>query len=156
MSRTLKKFNADHQHAQKELDKLEAALKLIDRGERVKEQRTAVKNFARFLEHALKVHFRQEEEALFPAMLEKAPYISDLIQMMLDEHEEITGAHGQMVSELTKEEPEPAIISKSGWTILCCLRPHIDKEETALQPMAIEILSPEELGEVDRLADRYN
>ncbi len=156
MSRTIKKFNADHQHALGELDQLEAALREIEASGSVDGRRAGVEDFTRFLEHALMVHFRQEEDALFPAMIKKAPHTRGLIQVMLDEHREITGAHGRMIAELTKAEPDAAVISKAGRTILYFLRPHIDKEETALQPMATEILSPEELEEVDRLADRYN
>jgi hemerythrin-like domain-containing protein len=75
-------------------------------------------------ESLLKGHFEQEEEKLFPFLLDKAPLLSGLITELKNEHQQMT----QMVQELHASAPNEAKMDAFGKL----LESHIRKEERVL------------------------
>lgn len=156
MSETLEIFNDDHSKALDHLDRLSDALDAINDGAKADQVMDGLTRFNNFLEHALKVHFRQEEEALFPVLGRVIGTEGGPIAVMLEEHDEIEAAHAVMTEELRKENPELNKVADAGRTIIAILEPHIHKEDRVLFPMAMHHLSKEQLAEVDRLAKQIH
>lgn len=156
MSETLKIFTDDHSKALDHLDRLSDALDAIQDGAKVDQVRDGLTRFNNFLEHALKVHFRQEEEALFPVLGRVIGTEGGPIAVMLEEHDEIEAAHAAMTEELKKDSPDLSRIVDAGRTIIAILEPHIHKEDRVLFPMAMYHLDKEQLDEVDRLAKQIH
>lgn len=149
---TIKSFQDEHQEALRKLAALGEDLRALRNGAALEEHRRRIEDFAAFLEEALKVHFRREEEALFPALGKYIGLDSGPIAVMLAEHEEIRAAHRELVKELAEERPDVEVVIGAGGTIIDILEPHIDKEDNILFPMAGQVLSPNELAEVDKTA----
>ncbi len=106
-----------------------------------------------FRNFADKCHHGKEEQQLFPALLEHGmPNEGGPVGVMLDEHEQgralVRGmkdaADQYAAGDLTAQ---PALISNA-LAYVKLLREHIDKENGALFPMADNILSEHEQGEL--------
>ncbi|MCL5045220.1 MAG: hemerythrin domain-containing protein [Actinobacteria bacterium] len=152
MSVTLETFGNEHFAALEHLKKLGEALRGLQEGRKPAEVRETLEGFAAFLEHALKSHFRQEEEALFPVLGRVIGTRGGPIAVMLLEHKQIEASHADFSAELQKEQPDPGKLNRAGSSIISVLTPHIEKENNILFPMARQHLSPEQLAEVDLLA----
>lgn len=149
---TLAVLREDHALVLEKLEQLRKDLVSLRNGGAVAGVRSTLTEFSEFLEHALKVHFRQEEEALFPVLGRAIGSGGGPIAVMLAEHIEIRNAHDRLTEEISSENPDPEVIVDAGGTIYDVLVPHIDKEDHILFPMAEAHLGPEDLAEVDRLA----
>ena len=152
MSVTLETFGQEHVMALDHLKKLGEALRGLQEGRKLAEVRETLEGFAGFLEHALKSHFRQEEEALFPVLGRAIGTRGGPIAVMLLEHKEIEASHADFSAELQKEESDLNKLIRAGSSIISVLTPHIQKEDSILFPMARQHLSADQLAEVDRLA----
>ena len=150
MSETIQIFNDDHVHALEMLERLQEDLDSIKRNENLPEVRKRLGEFVDFLEHALKVHFRQEEEALFPIMIQADENAKQPIEAMLEEHKIIETAHRSLKEELDGDKPSPELIIENGERIVEVLTGHINREDHALFPFAMRILEKGLLDEVDR------
>lgn len=154
MKTTIEIFVEDHQVALGHLDRLEKNLDALGQGAPVDKLRAQLEEFAGFLNEALKVHFRQEEEALFPVLGERIGVEGGPIGQMLLEHQQIEEAHRIFQEELEKTTSDAGILIDSGRQIIGLLGPHIAKENNVLFPLAQQVLGPEGLARVDQLTAR--
>lgn len=153
MAKLLHSFRDDHATALKKLTVLRGDLDNLAGGSPVDDLRDSLQDFVDFLEHALKVHFRQEEEALFPVLGRVIGTQGGPIAVMLAEHVEIKEAHDVMKEELASGKPDVDRLVVAGQRIINVLWPHIEKEDNILFPMAEQYLDTGQLEEVDRLAE---
>jgi len=111
-----------------------------------------------FLDHDLKRHFLREEEGLFPVMERRIGRDGGPIAILLSEHEEVWRG----VAELKEREREwhsegvdylklGADIYRATARLARLLHDHIERENTALLPLAQSLLGERELGEVAAL-----
>lgn len=97
----------------------------------------AAQAFRRFHE-AMVLHFRMEEEILFPT-LQSAGGPAGPVQIMLMEHAQMQDLFGQMADALTKQDAQGyGGISE---TLLIVMQQHNHKEEQILYPIADHILA---------------
>lgn len=150
MSETLELFSQDHAHALEMVAGLQKDLDRLTNDEDLPLVRQGLEKFVAFLDHALNVHFRQEEQALFPLMVEADANATQPVEAMLAEHRIIETAHRNLKEELAGEKPSPQIITGNGEKIIEVLRGHINREDQALFPFALRILGKGMLDEVDR------
>lgn len=113
-----------------------------------------LKDILKFFNGELRVHFRHEEEALFPA-LEKVIGRDGPVQVMLDEHQSLWMAIDRLEENVEALEDPQAdhkeaakTIRLVGSHIVGLLSSHIQKENLALFPIAEQSLSPLTLEEV--------
>ncbi len=109
-----------------------------------------------FIDTDVRLHFRCEEEVLFPALekhfdIEKSP-----IRLLLGEHAQIWQWYDQLKAKLAvlqEDEGEPsdaipAEVQDLSSHIERLLREHIKKEDESLLPLARRLLSDKELEEI--------
>ncbi len=145
-SRSIEVLEHDHSIA---LRKLRQDIKGVKEYGTIDVARESIQQFVDFLEEVINEHFKQEEVALFPLMKQKLGEAYGPIDAMLDDHTQIVAAHGKMQAELKKEQPDPKEVVAAAEIILDRLEPHIDKEDEVIQPLALRLLSQEELTQVD-------
>ena len=108
-----------------------------------------------FFDVELKVHFRHEEEIVFP-YLARVIGREGPIAAMLDEHQTLwraVDALHEKVEELRVAQPESAgklaqTVQQIANHIVGFLRSHIQKEDNVLFPLAEEALDPQTLQEM--------
>ena len=108
-----------------------------------------------FFDGELKVHFRHEEEIIFP-YLARVIGREGPIAAMLDEHQTLwrtLDALHEKVDELKGAPPDSAdkvaqTVQQIANHIVGFLRSHIQKEDSVLFPLAEETLDPETLREM--------
>jgi hemerythrin-like domain-containing protein len=130
----------DHHHA------LVHARALIASADAEPEERTRVTaSFLSFYEQDTLLHFHEEEEVLFPALLEHVDDVpSELVQVLV-EHVRIHGLVGRLrASAGTADGPGSALLRRLGET----LRGHVRLEENELFPLIERVVPPEDLGRV--------
>ena len=154
MSQLLTDFEFDHDKALAKLRRLRRDLKIVRQYKSIDAVRESVQGFVDFLEHALKTHFREEEEALFPYLKKYMGENFGPVDQMLLEHKEIEQAHMIMGEELASKSPDLDRFLVASETVLDVLEFHIDKEDDILWPFARNRLTPEELAEVDKRGGR--
>ncbi|MBI2915178.1 MAG: hemerythrin domain-containing protein [Firmicutes bacterium] len=152
MSTTLQAFQQDHSTALARLEALQRAARAIREGASLQEVLPEISHFSDFMEHALKVHFRQEEQALFPVLGEVIGHEGGPIAQMLIEHKEIQENHCILRRESTEQQPDRDMIVLAASRIVEILAPHIQKEDYVLFPMAQRALSKVQLDRIDELA----
>lgn len=150
MSETIKLFNEDHTHALSMLENLQEALDILRQSRDLHAVGEGLQEFADFLEIALKTHFRQEEVALFPVMIEADKNAAQPVEAMLEEHRIIEAAHGHFSEELLSPQPNLDVILENGRKIIEVLTGHINREDKALFPFALRILAKDMVEEVER------
>ena len=109
-----------------------------------------------FIDTDVRLHFRREEEILFPALerhfgVEKSP-----IRLLLEEHSQVWEWYDRLREKLVelqgdgREPPEavPAEVQDLSSHIEHLLREHIKKENESLLPLAKSLLSQKELEEI--------
>jgi iron-sulfur cluster repair protein YtfE (RIC family) len=89
----------------------------------------------------LTIHFKDEEEILFPLLRNKTAEIDELINELLDEHKKIEDG----ISSLNKSDDLVNDLDKIG----VILEKHIRKEERILFQKAQSILSDNELSGIE-------
>ena len=154
MSKLLQDFEFDHDKALRKLRRLRRDLKAVRQYRGLDAVRDSLQDFWDFLEHALKTHFREEEEALFPFLKEKFGSRVGPVEGMLEEHKLIEAAHKIMGEELNSSAPNLERFLSAADEVLDLLEFHIDKEDDVLWPFARKQLSEAELAAVDKKAGR--
>ncbi|MGE5653469.1 MAG: hemerythrin domain-containing protein [Bacillota bacterium] len=148
-SRSIEVLEHDHSKALRKLRRLRQDIKGVKEYKTVDVARESIQQFVDFLDEVINEHFKQEEVALFPVMKQKLGEAYGPIDAMLDDHKQVVEAHGKMKAELKKEQPDMRELVAAAEVVLDVLEPHIDKEDEVIQPLALRLLSQEELEQVD-------
>ena len=135
----------DHHHA------LVQARRLIEAEEAAPEERLAVgREFVTFYEDDTLLHFHEEEEVLFPALLghvDEAP--PELIRVLLD-HVAIHGMVTDLRAALAEGTVDGALLKRLGET----LKAHVRLEETKLFPLIEQAVPDADLSHIE-FAERH-
>jgi len=134
---TLIPLTHDHHHALAAIRRLAVASNGTD-----EERDHASRQFLWFFRKDTLVHFRDEEEIIFPLVAD-APQARGTMERAMSQHAEIQAAVHCLACELEDGVPGAASIPR----IVDLLRSHIRFEETVVFPM-IESLSSVELDSV--------
>lgn len=125
------------------------------------EERSAMENALNYFHDAAPRHTQDEEDSLFPRVMDRAgaadPVALAIIAELEDGHERANGAHEQ-VERLGREwiarGTLPAAAGQQMLELLCDLREfyqeHIATEDNQLFPLAGRMLDEKELAEVGR------
>ncbi|HZJ50208.1 MAG TPA: hemerythrin domain-containing protein [Actinomycetota bacterium] len=106
-------------------------------------------DFLRFFSEDTLRHFREEEELLFPMLLERADSPPDVLVQILIEHVRIHGLVRRLSSEVESGSVESDTLLETGKL----LQFHIRLEERTLFPLIEELVTEQDLGRLT-LADR--
>ncbi|HEX3072940.1 MAG TPA: hemerythrin domain-containing protein [Ignavibacteriales bacterium] len=96
----------------------------------------------KFYHSDLSLHFKKEENALFPAVKGKDKELDELIRTLIAEHLKIT----HLVFDLDESGNAPAVLDELGHL----LEDHIRKEERKLFPLIESNFNDEELEKIER------
>jgi hemerythrin-like domain-containing protein len=114
-----------------------------------------IAEFSRFLERDVDGwHGRKEEQALFPSLKRHLSVDEGPIAVLLEEHELLRQHQRVIERDARKLERDPGAtealseIGSAESQVRGLLTDHIDKEDRILFPMARELLTDRELGEV--------
>ena len=128
----------DHHHALAAARRLERAA-----GTEASERTTQARAFIEFFENDTLAHFREEEELVFPLIIDAPDARSTLIQLLL-EHVQLHSLVGKLRAELGAGEPASETMKR----IAALLQDHIRLEEKVLFP-SVEQLAPAALEHLD-------
>lgn len=129
----------DHHHALAQARKLIAS---ADAGS--EERRDAAAIFVRFYEDDTLLHFHEEEEILFPKLLEHVEQPPPELIQVLVEHVRIHGMVARLREAVAAGSPEGDELRTLGET----LRSHVRLEENKLFPILEEAVTDDELRRV--------
>lgn len=129
----------DHHHTLVQARRLVAA---TDAGD--DERRNAAEDFVRFYEADTLLHFHEEEEMLFPLLLEQVDDAPPELVKVLVEHVAIHGLVGRLRDSIAEGAVDGALLRDLGET----LQGHVRLEESKLFPMIERIVPEPELGEI--------
>ena len=121
------------------------------------EARTAAANVIRYFETSAKHHHADEEQDLFPALLESMAgsdpvCLRELTATLVAEHDELElrWRNIRAVLEQVVVGDNVVLESQAVEALVGLYERHIAREETELLPMAARLLSDEDLGRVGR------
>ena len=106
------------------------------------------KAFLEAFEHGITLHFRVEEEALFPELKNTGKEAETLVNELLQEHSAIMKEYSQALTPQNDTEQKEALLK-----MLTELQAHNRKEERSVTPIIAQ-LSFAQLGKVDQAAKR--
>lgn len=140
------------------LDGLERKLAALEAG--AAPDRTYCEKAVKFIRtFADKCHHGKEEDLLFKTMVDRGfPLQGGPIAVMLSEHETGRAYVREMAEASAGVGQDPAATEKiirNGRAYIQLLRPHIDKENMILYPMADNILSPEDQAQLGKSFERF-
>ena len=104
------------------------------------------KAFLEAFEHGITLHFRVEEEALFPELKNTSKDAETLVNELLQEHSAIMKEYSQALTPQNDTEQKEALLK-----MLTELQAHNRKEERSVPPIITQ-LSFAQLGKVDQQA----
>jgi iron-sulfur cluster repair protein YtfE (RIC family) len=109
------------------------------------DRREQARRVLRFHQEELSVHFRLEEEILFPAMMKHVSHVSSLITDLIAQHRQME----RLIARLQGSEPAPLdqILIDLGEI----LEQHIRSEERDLFPTYERDMPPQVTGEILKL-----
>src|SRR3972149_8087383 len=107
------------------------------------DQQTA---FLEAFEHGITLHFRVEEEALFPELKNTGKEAETLVNELLQEHSAIMKEYSQTLTPKSDTEQKESLLK-----MLTALQAHNRKEERSVPPIITQ-LSFAQLGKVDQQA----
>lgn len=136
----------DHHHALARARRLRRAAD----GEDTAEQLDAAREFLRFFSEHTLLHFREEEEELFPLVVDEEGAPTDLLTRILLEHVRLHRLVHRLEAEVEGAHPTPETLREIGDT----LKAHIRTEENELFPAIEGIVADSELQTI-RLAERH-
>jgi hemerythrin-like domain-containing protein len=122
--------------------------------------REALDNALRFLKTMGELHTRDEEESLFPRLLQRGadndPLFSELTALLEEQHREKEGVLEKLLAQVAGLPPAPAPLSDEQARRLESLaehlaslyRPHMMVENQRLIPLAGDTLKPADLDEI--------
>lgn len=139
MADLLAKLKSEHPIAVKMLELVGKTLEEMQGGRPFAEIRPELEKFERLLDDVIYSHFRPEEQALFPALLQGSGKETwQLVKVLLDEHHAIQEHHRHLKEALAAKEPDPAELSRIGASLVMALTSHIYKEDNKLFPLVEE------------------
>lgn len=142
----LQRFESEHRHALRELDRLEAAATALATDWSAVHLGT-LREIHQFLITTVRAHNDNEERALFALLGQDAP-----TAVFEEEHVTLRKLEKSLAAAL--DAGDRSRIPSIAHTIVDTLRGHIQREDEALFPMARTMLGPEGLDVVARrLAD---
>jgi hemerythrin-like domain-containing protein len=128
-------FSHDHHHGLVQARRLRQAAAEADPGHRLR----VAGEFAEFFARETSVHFREEEELLFPLLAGRADPATALLAETAVQHATLRALRGRLERALADRQVEPGLLAELGEL----LESHIRLEERRLFPL-IEELAPEE------------
>ena len=134
----LERFEREHQHALRELERLEHAVSELEAGGAEQALETA-REVHGFLSTEVREHNENEEKALFPMLEEQGP-----CEPFIEEHEELRELERRLAEALDSGDPA-ARVPPVARDIIGLLRSHIDREDNMLFPMSRDMLGTEGL-----------
>ena len=144
----------EHQDVLQKLDALEEVIGHLDRKEEIS---LKLKELASFFKTGFWVHFRKEEEALFPEVERFIPREGGPTGMMFIEHEDLRNTNKEfqgVVDEYLGDADSAEIkrmIQEYGSHFIGVLRQHIDKEDNILFMMADMHLDQTQIDKIVKL-----
>ncbi len=138
----LKRFEEEHRHALRELEKLEVAVIAIEAGASPGQHLRTVREVYGFLSTEVRRHNENEERALFPFLEDQAP-----CEPFEKEHRQLRELESRLALALDSSRPE-ALVPAVARSIIELLRAHIDREDNVLFPMSRDLLGREGLAAV--------
>jgi hemerythrin-like domain-containing protein len=130
----------DHHHA------LVQARRLIEAEVAADEERLSVgRSFLEFYEDDTLLHFHEEEEVLFPALLEHVEQAPPELVRVLLEHVAIHGLVSQLRASVEEGDVDGALLKRLGET----LKAHVRLEETKLFPLIEQAVPDPDLGRIE-------
>lgn len=135
----------DHHHALVEARRLRRAAE-ADEGARL----TAATSFLRFFSMETVRHFREEEELLFPALVNANGAGEELLVRALLEHQRLHAAVGRLERDLTAGRADASAMRALGEL----LEAHVRLEERELFPLLEQVVPRERLAVLDLAAAR--
>ncbi len=160
-------LSREHDEALKQIGSLRAATLCLTVGARSSVPQSSqalnqgVSNLGQVLEFfdkELKLHFRREEEVLFPILEKHMGRKGSPTQLLLAEHAELWQWHERLKGKLAELQKDgsahlpvaAAGVYEVGSHITRLLKEHIQKENETLLPLAKGLLGQEELDEIVR------
>jgi hemerythrin-like domain-containing protein len=138
-------FTHDHHHALARARRLRLAA-ASGGGE---ERRAAAEEFVGFFQDESLLHFREEEETLFPLVIDRADAPIDLLSRLLLEHVRMHRLVGRLRAEIEGGAPAAQTLQAIGELLAA----HIRVEESELFPLMEQTVNDEDLRSI-RLAPR--
>lgn len=161
----IEELQAEHREALRRLDGLEATLAAFSDGPAEVAAET-VQAFAvgwEWFAVDLNLHFRKEEEALFPAAAGTMPLEAGPIAQMKAEHREFEELREQVVGALETvrhgccgKHEATGRLRRSAEQLCALLREHIWKEDNILFPMMRNMMGEAALGRAAKAASRIS
>jgi hemerythrin-like domain-containing protein len=130
----------DHHHALSQARKLRIAADSNNEQEWL----SAAREFVDFYDRETVVHFREEEEVVFPLMMGAFPSPPELLVQILVEHLQIHYLAGSLKREIDADEVSSETVLK----LAHLLESHIRTEERELFPLIERSVPATELGQV--------
>lgn len=158
MSRPTEILSNDHKNVLEKLKIMEQAIKDM-------KSPNSKKTFADlndFFNNEVELHFKKEEQALFPEIEKFIPREGGPVGVMLMEHEDLYKYRDDLfkgVEMLLKDENNTvaaAIIKENGANYINLLREHIYKEDNMLFMMADMHLDEEQINEIMKKFEELN
>lgn len=156
MARTKNVIHLDHVNFDKVLNVLQETVKsLVDEEGKHRQKQELLYSIIYYIRmYPDRVHHPKEEECLFPILLEKCPDTFDLIESLKDQHTESVERIGELSEALEAFTafPDEARdrLRDAASSFVTFQREHIGLEERELLPKAIEVLSSEDWGRIEK------
>ena len=139
----LERFEAEHDDALEALERMEAAVFSLSSGASDTEVLATLREGQAYIATVLRRHNDEEERALFSVLGSRAP-----TGLFVAHHAALRGLQAELLGALEAANVRAA--ASVALSIVQLLRSHIDRENTALFPMARRLLGAEGLAEVAR------
>lgn len=149
----IEELMTEHQAVLKMLDEMGTTLSMASQSNS-SEWKASLEKACAFFRKEVVLHFRKEEEALFPALRVHLGLGAGPIEVMLREHQ----LHNSLFSQLqaTVEAADLGAIRSVWESFNSLLTTHIMKEDTVLFPMADHFLLKDEWADVGRKMESLN
>lgn len=140
----LLRFETEHRHALRELDRLNAAADALEGGAEAGSQLRIVSEVHEFLTTAVRQHNENEERALFRLLGEDAP-----VGVFVEEHRTLWDLETRLGEALHAADAARQV-PPVAHTIVDLLRAHIAREDEVLFPICRAMLGSDGLARVAR------
>lgn len=104
--------------------------------------------FVAFLERDVVTHFRTEEEVLFPELARIPSIANGPLRIMNAEHDAFR--HLLQAARQARQDGDGHALTTAATDLATLLQRHIAKEDGVLFPLALEMLTVEQLDRLDR------
>jgi hemerythrin-like domain-containing protein len=114
------------------------------------EQLDAAREFLSFFDEHTVLHFREEEEVVFPLVIDHPDAPTELLARLLVDHVRLHRMVDVLRDQLSRCNPDPALLAQVGET----LSGHIRAEENELFPAIEQLVGDSQLNQIS-LAERH-